>query len=267
MAAVESLFGSGTGSSAGASEAIEIKAGQCALVMQENGKYMVTPKPEKGLISLKKGDNAAFTSFSWKDRNSGNVELDYVLMPNSLDLVKVNTGKETDRVYRLKWKNSAAGAGHIMFWMQDKNETKDEKLIKDFNERVADPRKFNPPRPAGGTNSMYGLHGMLPGMGGMLPPPPASAQARSPPGTPPGDPPGAPGGGLDFSALMMGASAAGASSSGALGAAGAATEAAAADPQAAMRAALSAAMASVAPTQAARTAPIRLESTVSLTLP
>ena len=263
MAAVESLFGSGTGSSAGASEAIEIKAGQCALVMQENGKYMVTPKPEKGLISLKKGDNAAFTSFSWKDRNSGNVELDYVLMPNSLDLVKVNTGKETDRVYRLKWKNSAAGAGHIMFWMQDKNETKDEKLIKDFNERVADPRKFNPPRPAGGTNSMYGLHGMLPGMGGMLPPPPASAQPRTPPGTPPG----APGGGLDFSALMMGASAAGASSSGALGAAGAATEAAAADPQAAMRAALSAAMASVAPTQAARTAPIRLESTVSLTLP
>jgi len=263
MAAVESLFGSGTGSSAGASEAIEIKAGQCALVMQENGKYMVTPKPEKGLISLKKGDNAAFTSFSWKDRNSGNVELDYVLMPNSLDLVKVNTGKETDRVYRLKWKNSAAGAGHIMFWMQDKNETKDEKLIKDFNERVADPRKFNPPRPAGGTNSMYGLHGMLPGMGGMLPPPPASAQARTPPGTPPG----APGGGLDFSALMMGASAAGASSSGALGAAGAGTGAAAADPQAAMRAALSAAMASVAPTQAARTAPIRLESTVSLTLP
>ena len=66
-----------------------------------------------------------------------------VLMPDSLDLIKVNTGCEGDRVYRLNWKNSGTGAATSMFWLQAKNATKDEGANTPYHPPRTDP----PPDP------------------------------------------------------------------------------------------------------------------------
>lgn len=147
---------------AAATNKLEIRAGRCEMSMQDNGKYMVTPVAGKGLISLKKGHDASFTSFSWEDNDTKSISDELVLMKDSLELVKVNTGRENDRVVRLKWKNSASGGSGMappvkMFWLQYKDTSKDESTIKEFNDKVKDPSSFNRSNaPLGGMASMLG---------------------------------------------------------------------------------------------------------------
>jgi hypothetical protein len=60
-----------------------------------------------------------------------------MVFPGDAVLSKVNTGKENDRVYLLKWQGGASRK--FMFWMQDKSSEQDEEHCRKFNEYITSP--------------------------------------------------------------------------------------------------------------------------------
>lgn len=94
--------------------------------------------------------------FQWKDRSSGHVIDDFMVFPGDAVLSKVNTGREKDRVYLLKWQGGVNRK--FMFWMQDKSADQDDQNCKKFNEYIS-----NPPREAaaGGRASANDFMNML----------------------------------------------------------------------------------------------------------
>jgi len=159
---MNSLFGSGISQGDdGSNGVIKIKAGRCELTTLDSGKIKVTPKPERGWLELK-SDTGEYTTLMWRNRETEQLSPsdELILMPNSIKLVRVQTPKETDRVYRVKWTN---GGNNIMFWLQDKNASRDEILIQRFNDKVANPRAGESPSPRGGLRpSPYGGFPLVP---------------------------------------------------------------------------------------------------------
>jgi hypothetical protein len=77
------------------------------------------------------------THYQWSDRTTGTVVDDFMVFPGDAVLAKVSTGKETDRVYLLKWHGGADRK--FMFWMQDKSPEEDEQNCRKFNEYITSP--------------------------------------------------------------------------------------------------------------------------------
>lgn len=187
---------------------LQFKAGKCQMARQSNNKYLITPDTQKGLISLTRtSDNVI--NFQWTDRMTQSVEQSWILFPDDVVYRKVNTGKQDDRVYMLKWKN---GERILMFWMQDKSAEKDTENCTKFNELINNPH-IHGSAPQDGSIGPEAWMQLL-GLGGntinnrrftappsqQMPPPMSTIPAMVPPG----------GnfsafGNLDFSSLIQGA--------------------------------------------------------------
>ena len=74
----------------------------------------------------------------WTDRSNDNVDEEYIVFPDDVTLKKVNTGRDGDRVVLLKWNS---GNRRLMFWLQDKEATKDDENISKFNDFVKNPNQ------------------------------------------------------------------------------------------------------------------------------
>lgn len=58
---------------------------------------------------------------------------DFIIFPNDAKFIKVNTGREGDRVYLLQYNNSTR---RFFFWMQNKDSSKDDELTKKLNDNM-----------------------------------------------------------------------------------------------------------------------------------
>jgi len=121
---------------------------------------MVSPDKRKGMLMVQQSDDQLM-HLQWKDRTSGTVEDDLILMPDDVEFKHV-PACTTGRVFVLKFKGNDK---KMFFWMQEPKSDKDEEFCKKVNDFLN-----NPPAPGssrsgggGGGGIMGGLPGGLPG--------------------------------------------------------------------------------------------------------
>jgi len=137
-----SLFPQQQGGRGGASTSIlEFKVGKCNLT-RLGGKFRVTADKRRGNLSVSK-DNDGLMIIKWTDRSTGSIEDRRVAFPNEMVFKKIKTGREGDRVYMLKFQANDP----LLFWMQDKDASKDDENASKLNEYVNNPASI-PAAPA-----------------------------------------------------------------------------------------------------------------------
>lgn len=107
---------------------VQFKAGICNIAPQENGSFLVTPDPRKGLITMKR-EADRLLHFKWTDRTTNTVVKD-LIVNSDVAFKRVRTGTPSDRVYILKW---IAGDHRMMFWLQDKRTDNDTENCEKVN--------------------------------------------------------------------------------------------------------------------------------------
>ncbi|ETO83378.1 hypothetical protein F444_02586 [Phytophthora nicotianae P1976] len=117
-------------STAGRNELVSFNAGKMTVKPTANGKFLVTPQLEKGKVCLSRGDDQLL-HFQWVDRQTGASPEDFIIFPDDAHFAKVDTGRPDDRVYILQYKNSSR---RFFFWMQNKDASRDEELVKKVND-------------------------------------------------------------------------------------------------------------------------------------
>jgi len=115
---------------------VEFRAGK--MTMRGN---MVHPDKRKGLVYIHQSSDSLI-HFCWKDRQSGNVEDDWIIFPEDCEYVRVPQCT-TGRVFLLKFKSSNKKS---FFWMQEPKVDKDESYCRKVNEYLN-----NPPTPGSQT--------------------------------------------------------------------------------------------------------------------
>lgn len=105
---------------------VSFRAGKC----QWTG-TMVKPDKRKGKLSLIMSEDDGLTHVQWQDRTSGNVEDDLIVIQDAY-LEKIDKVKD-GRVYLLRFTSSSK---KIFIWMQEPDSSKDEELVKKFNDHI-----------------------------------------------------------------------------------------------------------------------------------
>jgi len=132
---MQSLFPQRTPDQAASNVLVSFPAGKCQLIPQNGGKFMITPEPRRGTITLEK-DSDGLTHFIWTDRTTSVREDDQIVFPNEMTFKKAKGGKPEDRVYFLQFENSTR---YNFFWMQEKSADKDADYCKKINEYANNP--------------------------------------------------------------------------------------------------------------------------------
>jgi 26S proteasome regulatory subunit N13 len=131
----QSLFPQGANGRQAAKPIVSFKAGKCAMVLQPEGDFLVTPEDKKGLVTLSK-ENDGLIHFRWTDRTAKAIIDDLIVFPDDVQFKRVNTGRDGDRVYMLKWR---IGDRRIMFWMQNKSPSEDSDNCAKINAHINNP--------------------------------------------------------------------------------------------------------------------------------
>lgn len=93
--------------------------------------YRIVADPKKGELRLYRADDG-LKYLQWSSRTSDNEqEKALIIFPGNQTFTKVDTGVKTDRVYLLQFKDSPDR--RFFFWMQEPNESDDEKNVTKFN--------------------------------------------------------------------------------------------------------------------------------------
>lgn len=155
---MQSLFPSAAvgGPRANSAPLFQLKAGKCQLTSQSNGKFLVTADVRRGQISLHRSSDGLL-HFKWSNMVNGAVEDDRIVMPGESSFKQVKAGHETRRVYLLKFR---AGGQRLMYWLQDKDDSKDEENIKKLNELLNNPAVATTSTP--GSTASNGAPGISP---------------------------------------------------------------------------------------------------------
>ncbi|CAO3600249.1 unnamed protein product [Absidia cylindrospora] len=112
------------------SHLVECNAGKC---IRENN--TIKPDLRKGVIYMDQSDDQLM-HFYWKERKSAEPEEDLIIFPDEADMIRVDECT-TGRVYLLKFKSSDQ---KLFFWMQNKNDEKDDECIAKINRLINDPQ-------------------------------------------------------------------------------------------------------------------------------
>ena len=150
MAVGGPLFGSSSsGRSQAKSSLVEFRAGKMTF---NTTTKMVSPDKRKGMLMVTQSDDQLM-HLQWKDRTSGTVEDDLILMPDDVEFKPV-PACTTGRVFVLKFKGNDK---KMFFWMQEPKSDKDEEFCKKVNDFL------NNPPPPGSSRSGGASGGGLPG--------------------------------------------------------------------------------------------------------
>jgi Proteasome complex subunit Rpn13 ubiquitin receptor len=115
---------------------ISFKAGKCVVSdRQSNGKFTVTADKRRGTLSMSRSSDGLMR-FRWTDRSTGILEDHRIVFPDEVSFKKCKTGRETDRVYLLKFTHAQQP---LMFWMQEKSSEKDAENASKINEYANNP--------------------------------------------------------------------------------------------------------------------------------
>ncbi|CAO3594779.1 unnamed protein product [Absidia cylindrospora] len=109
---------------------VEFNAGKCT---RENN--TLKPDLRKGTIYMDQSDDQLM-HFYWKERKASEPEEDLIIFPDEAEMVRVEECT-TGRVYLLKFMSSNQ---KLFFWMQNKNDEKDEELVNKVNRLINDPQ-------------------------------------------------------------------------------------------------------------------------------
>lgn len=128
------MFGMG-GPGGAPAPLVKFKAGRCELEPlsgAQEGSFNVTPIKRKGEVQVVRNDEG-MTQFLWKDRTTQQVDpaCDHLVFPGDAKFEKISTGRDGDRVYSLQF--TANASRRFFFWMQDKDDGKDEENMKAVN--------------------------------------------------------------------------------------------------------------------------------------
>ncbi|CAO3694411.1 unnamed protein product [Umbelopsis ramanniana] len=107
---------------------IEFNAGKCI----RDGDQL-KPDLRKGVIYMDQGDDQLL-HFYWKERVGNTIEEDLIIFPEEAVMKKIPECT-TGRVYRLHFKSSNQ---RLFFWMQDKDDSKDEERVAKLNRLIND---------------------------------------------------------------------------------------------------------------------------------
>jgi len=129
---------------------VKFKAGKMIAERMENGKYLVSPDPRRGIIDMKwiangsSGSSGAASGggllkLEWMDRRTNATVDSLTIFPeDDCTYSKADTGREGDRVYLLQYGNNSER--RFFFWMQEKEEgNEDEDNCVKINMCLADP--------------------------------------------------------------------------------------------------------------------------------
>ena len=153
MAVGGPLFGSSSGGRSQAkSSLVEFRAGKMTFNASTK---MVSPDKRKGMLMVTQSDDQLM-HLQWKDRTSGTVEDDLILMPDDVEF-KAVPACTTGRVFVLKFKGNDK---KMFFWMQEPKTDKDEEYCKKVNDFLNNPPPPGSSRSGGGGG---GGSGGLPG--------------------------------------------------------------------------------------------------------
>ena len=67
------------------------QAGKCNLAERSGGKFLVTPDPRRGTVSLVRTSDGLI-HFRWNDRGTGGVEEPRIIFPDEIQFKRVKTG-------------------------------------------------------------------------------------------------------------------------------------------------------------------------------
>ncbi|CAO3684023.1 unnamed protein product [Umbelopsis vinacea] len=109
---------------------IEFNAGKCI----RNGSQL-KPDLRKGVIFMDQSDDQLMHLY-WKERVGSTIEDDLIIFPEEAEMKRVPECT-TGRVYLLQFKSSNQ---KLFFWMQDKDESKDEERVAKLNRLINDPQ-------------------------------------------------------------------------------------------------------------------------------
>ncbi|CAO3618550.1 unnamed protein product [Mucor fragilis] len=109
---------------------VEFNAGK---VVREGS--TLKPDTRKGVVYMDQSDDQLM-HFYWKERKAADPEDDFIIFPDEAELLRVNECT-TGRVYILKFKSSSQ---KVFYWMQSKNDEKDEELVSRVNQLINDPQ-------------------------------------------------------------------------------------------------------------------------------
>ncbi|KAL9552769.1 hypothetical protein MBANPS3_003610 [Mucor bainieri] len=109
---------------------VEFNAGK---VVREGS--TLKPDTRKGVVYMDQSDDQLM-HFYWKERKAADPEDDFIIFPDEAELLRVNECT-TGRVYILKFKSSSQ---KVFYWMQSKNDDKDEELVSRVNQLINDPQ-------------------------------------------------------------------------------------------------------------------------------
>uniref|UniRef100_A0A7S2GWZ2 Pru domain-containing protein n=1 Tax=Helicotheca tamesis TaxID=374047 RepID=A0A7S2GWZ2_9STRA len=137
---------------------LTFKAGKMKTELQPNGKYLVSPDPRRGTLSLvwtanssppsggnSSGNNSnsnnsnsgGLLKLEWKDRRTRTVVDSLTIFPeDDCTYSRVDTGRENDRVYLLQYGN--ASDRRFFFWLQEKDDKDDEDNCVKMNVLMSD---------------------------------------------------------------------------------------------------------------------------------
>lgn len=149
------------GPSSGRTQSKALVEFRCGKMTFNDSTKMVSPDKRKGLLMVTQSDDQLM-HLQWKDRTSGSLEDDLILMPDDVEF-KAVPACTTGRVFVLKFKGNDK---KMFFWMQEPKSDKDEEFCKKVNDFLN-----NPPTPGssrsggggGGGGVLGGLPGGLPG--------------------------------------------------------------------------------------------------------
>lgn len=146
---------------------LRFKAGKMNTTLQPNGKYLITPDPRRGTISLSwqssgssssnSGSSNGILKFEWTDRRTRTQVDSLSIFPSdNVTYTKIDTGRPKDRVYLLQYGSSTDQM--YFYWMQDKEDgNEDEDSCVKINMYAADPSEArnaaNGGAPTGATGS------------------------------------------------------------------------------------------------------------------
>ncbi|CAO3649624.1 unnamed protein product [Cunninghamella blakesleeana] len=112
------------------SHLVEFNAGLCI----RDGNTL-KPDLRKGVVYMDQSTDQLM-HFYWKERKSGEPEVDLIIFPDEAEMTKVEQCT-TGRVYLLRFKSSNEKR---FFWMQNKNDEKDEEVVNKVNRLINDPQ-------------------------------------------------------------------------------------------------------------------------------
>jgi len=139
---------------------LSFKAGKMNTTLQPNGKYLITPDPRRGTISLSwhstgasssstsnnnsggsSSNNAGILKFEWTDRRTRTTVDSLSIFPaDNVTYTKIDTSRPKDRVYLLQYGSSTDNM--FFYWMQDKEDgNEDEDNCFKINMYSADPNE------------------------------------------------------------------------------------------------------------------------------